>query len=173
MIYHRDLSYTPCSSGSRLPTTIRPSHQHQTFNPQHQALVEHQDLPQHQTLVQHQTFPERQTLLQPQTLPQYQAPHLQYEVWQPYLSDGPEHTQAAPEQQDNSSCRRCIFRNHLWSSSSWGLSRPRRGKERHLCRTQWRLRARSPALLPPRVGFALLLPRCCPSRFKVSLTSQA
>ena len=30
-------------------------------------------------------------------------------------------------------------------------------KKRHLCRRQWRLCARSPALLPPRRGFALLL----------------
>ena len=34
-------------------------------------------------LVQHQALPHPQTLPPPPTLPQYQAPHLQYEVWQP------------------------------------------------------------------------------------------
>ncbi|XP_043726388.1 uncharacterized protein LOC122672941 [Cervus elaphus] len=84
-------------------------------SPQHEALV------QHQTLVQHQALPHPQTLPWPQAVPHYQAPHLQYEAWQLHLSDAPEHTQAAPEQQDNGSCRRCISRKHLRSSSSWAL----------------------------------------------------
>ena len=65
--------------------------------------------PQHPALVQHQTLPQRQALRQ-------------HQAWQPHLSDAPEHTQAGPEQQDNSSGRRCICRNHLRSSSSCGVS---------------------------------------------------
>ena len=87
----------------------------------------------HQTLVQHQALPNPQTLPYPPTLPQYQAPRLQYEVWQPYLSDAPEHTQAAPEQQDNSSGRRCIFRNHLQGSSSWGLFQVKERQRKGTC----------------------------------------
>ena len=49
------------------------------------------------------------------------------------MSDAPEHTQAAPEQQDNSSSRRCIFRNHLWSSSSWALFQVKERQRRGTC----------------------------------------
>ena len=113
--------------------------------------------PQHEALVQHQAL-------------------RQHQAWQPHLSDAPEHTQAAPEQQDNSSGRRCICGNHLRSSSSWGLFqvKERRGGTcgggsgavgtlPSSASSPW-------GLCSPALSRA---PGQCPSRFTVALISQA
>ena len=65
--------------------------------------------------------------------PSIRPPTSRMRFGSPNLAGTPEHTQAAPEQQDNSSGRRCIFRNHLRSSSSWRLFQVKERQRKGTC----------------------------------------
>lgn len=76
--------------------------------------------------------------------------------------------------QDNSSCRRCILGITHDKAAGVCFRSKREAKRRHLCRTQWRPRARSPSSASSSVRvFASSSHGSRPSRFKVSLWPQA